>query len=282
MLQSPGSTVIVRCDDPAFMIDLAVWANSARVRVVALEQREKDTRARLQLPAAGDAGPLPSTAPSAPVAARTDDEDPETVQEPIPLVAPVSTRGALADTNGAAAVAVPVASEAPNPVVAPVANRCTLLILRNDFESLMAAMLTANGARAQNMEVVIYFSFWGVNLLRGERPRRDLVAQRVSFLQRLMKWMMPRGPRRQKMSKMHMGGAGKGMMEYFMRRNNVMGLAELIDEAVESEVRFIVCTMSMGIMGIEKRDLMDLPNMEYGGVTAFVEAARDSRMSLVF
>ena len=55
-----------------------------------------------------------------------------------------------------------------------------------------------------------------------------------------------------------------------------------IESAVESEVRFMVCTMSMGIMGIQKRDLMDLPNLEFGGVTCFVEQARDSRMALVF
>lgn len=302
LLQHPGRAVVVRCDDPAFMTDLAVWASSARVRVVTLEQHEGDTRARLQLPGPTDAdsGPPMKTAPEtqrldgvndqfeththggrpggkhANGAGFVDARRGPDGQDP--------NQGGVHALEGASILGAPAAaaSQSHLAVAAQPANRCTLLVLRNDFESLMAALLTAHGARAQNMEVVIYFSFWGVNLLRGERPRRDLAAESVSFLQRLMKWMMPRGPQRQKMSKMHMGGAGRGMMEYFMRRNNVMSLSELIDQAVELEVRFIVCTMSMGIMGIQKRDLMDLPNMEFGGVTAFVENARDSRMSLVF
>ena len=112
--------------------------------------------------------------------------------------------------------------------------------------------------------------------------REDVDAEPVSFLQRIMKWLMPRGPKRQKMSKMHMGGFGLSLMEHFMKRNQVLTLTQLIESAVESEVRFMVCTMSMGIMGIQKRDLMDLPNLEFGGVTCFVEQARDSRMALVF
>ena len=143
-------------------------------------------------------------------------------------------------------------------------------------------MLCATTAAAQGMDCAVYFSFWGVNMLRGERPRRDAGKSRASFLQKMMKWMMPKGPKRQKMSKMHMGGVGLGMMEHFMKKNNVMTLAELMDDAVEQNVQFIVCSMSMGIMGIQKRDIMDLPNIEFAGVTAFVELSRRSAMSLVF
>ena len=65
-------------------------------------------------------------------------------------------------------------------------------------------------------------------------------------------------------------------------QNNVMALEEMIESAVKQDVRFVVCTMSMGIMGIEKRDLMDLPNMEYAGVTSFVELSQRSKSTLVF
>jgi peroxiredoxin family protein len=67
-----------------------------------------------------------------------------------------------------------------------------------------------------------------------------------------------------------------------MRKNNVMSLESMIQSAVEQNVRFVVCTMSMGIMGIEKRDLMDLPNIEYAGVTSFVELSQRSKSTLVF
>lgn len=161
-------------------------------------------------------------------------------------------------------------------------NRCTLLVIKNDFESLMAAMMCASTAAAQGMETSIFFSFWGVNVLRADSPRRDVPKGKVSLLQKLMKWMMPRGPRRQKMSKMHMGGMGKGMMQYFMRKNNVLNLEQLMAAAAEQNVKFIVCSMSMGIMGIQKRDIVDLPNIEFAGVSTFIELSRRSSMSLVF
>lgn len=261
LIQRPGQAVVVRADDPGFLTDVVVWANSSRVKVLSLEQKPEGVIARLEFPR----------------------RDPEPEVQDLIEATGASVRPSLAHAPPATSAMMP-RIEAPTEAAtaAPDPNRCTLLVLRNDFESLMAAMLTANAAKAQGMDAVIFFSFWGVNLLRGERPRKDLPKEKVSFLQRLMKWMMPRGPKRQKMSKMHMAGAGRGLMQHFMRRNNVLTLPDLIEQAVDTEVRFMVCTMSMGIMGIQKRDLMDLPNLEFGGVTSFVEQARDSRMSLVF
>ncbi|MEO1338917.1 MAG: DsrE/DsrF/DrsH-like family protein, partial [Myxococcota bacterium] len=166
--------------------------------------------------------------------------------------------------------------------VAPRENIASLCVLRGDFESLMASMLVANGAAAQGMKVHIYFAFWGVNVLRGERPRAGVPGGQTTWLQRLMKWMMPRGPHRQKMSKMHMAGIGKGAMQSFMRKYDVMSLPQLLDSCVEQNITFIVCTMSMNMMGVEKRDIMDLPNIEWGGVSTFVERSKRSAMSLVF
>jgi TusA-related sulfurtransferase/peroxiredoxin family protein len=164
-------------------------------------------------------------------------------------------------------------------VALPRKNKATMLVLRNDFESLMASMMVANASAAQGMSVEVYFAFWGVNVLRSRRPR---ALARVSPLKRMMKWMMPAGPSAQPMSKMNFGGIGLGMMKGFMREQKVLGLPELMREAAEHDVRFIICTMSMGIMGIEKSDLMDLPNLEFGGVTSFSGAARESAFSLVF
>jgi peroxiredoxin family protein len=93
---------------------------------------------------------------------------------------------------------------------------------------------------------------------------------------------MPAGPDAQSMSKMHFGGAGLGMMKHFMKEQQVMSLRELMRQAVDADVKFVVCTMSMGIMGIEKTDLMDLPNLSFGGVTSFTASARESALSMVF
>jgi peroxiredoxin family protein len=168
----------------------------------------------------------------------------------------------------------------------------------------MAALLVANGAAAQGMEVTIFFSFWGLNLLRGDTLERELeVSKRgwfgrmldklmpsrrqrgpsnASLAQRMFKMMMPSGPRTQALGKLNFGGMGALMLQRIMNEQKIMSMPEMLAAAVEQDVRFIVCTMSMGVMGIAKDDLMPLPNMIFGGVATFVEDASRAEMSMVF
>lgn len=164
----------------------------------------------------------------------------------------------------------------------PVENRCTLLVLHNDREALLAALLVGVGAAAQGMEVVMFFTFWGLNLLRGDEPNLKMPKEKVSWAQRMFKWMMPKGPKAQKLGKLNMGGLGKGMLGSIMKRYDLMDIPQLMDTAEQQGIRFVACTMSMQVMGITKRDLCARPNMEFGGVAAFVDAASHSRMSLTF
>jgi peroxiredoxin family protein/rhodanese-related sulfurtransferase len=169
----------------------------------------------------------------------------------------------------------------PGPQIPPREHRATLLVLRNDYETLLSALMVANSSASQGMAVEVYFAFWGINLLRGEKRRKSNEKQ-PGFLQRMMRWMMPRGPRRQQLSKMHWGGLGKFLLELFMRQRSVLSLEQLLQETEKQGVQLKVCTMSMGVMGIQKADLMELPNLSFGGVTSFSEAAGRSSFSLVF
>ncbi len=161
-------------------------------------------------------------------------------------------------------------------------KRATFLVIHNDFESLMAALMIANTTAAQNIETSIFFSFWGVNLLRSDRPRQNEPKKPMTIIHRMFRWMMPRGPGRQPLSKMHFGGAGKAMMLASMRQQNVMDLETLMEAAIESGVQFTVCTMSMSIMGIQKRDIMERDNISFAGVASFVADSAHSDISMVF
>lgn len=158
--------------------------------------------------------------------------------------------------------------------------QCTLLVLHNDREALLAALLVAVGAAAQGMRVMMFFTFWGLNLLRGENlamPR-----EKVSWAQRMFKWMMPKGPAKQKLGKLDMAGMGRSMLGSIMKQYHLMDIPELMATAEEQGVQFVACTMSMQVMGITKRDLAPRGNLDYGGVAAFVESASRSRVSLTF
>lgn len=159
---------------------------------------------------------------------------------------------------------------------------CALLVLHNDLEALLAAMLIANGAAAQGMRTVVFFTFWGLNLLRGDHPNLAAPREKVSLIQRIFKWFMPRGPKRQQLGQLNFGGAGPVLLKGLMKKQNITDLPRLIDEAQGQGVRFVACTMSMGVMGITRRDLAPYPNLDFGGVSFFVGAAREAQLSLVF
>ncbi|MBM4142322.1 MAG: hypothetical protein FJ225_01825 [Lentisphaerae bacterium] len=120
----------------------------------------------------------------------------------------------------------------------------------------------------------MFFTFWGLNVLRRTGPQ----APGKGFLDRMFGMMMPKGPGRLGLSRMSMLGMGTAMMKHVMRRKNVDSLASLIDQAVASGVRLVACTMSMGVMGLTRAELRD--GIEFGGVAAFLAEADEANMTL--
>lgn len=161
-------------------------------------------------------------------------------------------------------------------------NRCSLMVLHNDHEALLAALLVATGAASAGMDTSIFFTFWGLNLLRGDKPNEAAPGKKIGWMQHMFKFLMPKGVKRQKLGQMHFGGAGRGMLDSIMRSQNIMMLPELVATADEQGVRFVACTMSMSVMGIAERDLHPYTNLELGGVAAFVELARGASINMVF
>ncbi len=150
----------------------------------------------------------------------------------------------------------------------------TIVIFSNDFDRAMSAFIIANGAVAMGHKVNLFFTFWGLNILRKKRK----VRVRKGFMDRMFGRMMPRGSSKLKLSKMNMGGMGTRMMKSVMRKKNVFSLEELIESARDQGVRLIACTMTMDIMGLRKEELID--GIEEGGVAAFLEDADHSNVTM--
>jgi peroxiredoxin family protein len=129
---------------------------------------------------------------------------------------------------------------------------------------------------------MVFFTFWGLNLLRGDRPNLNAPKEKASFMQTMFKWMMPKGPKRQGLGQLNFGGMGASIMGGIMRNKNIQDLPALIKGAREQNVRFVACTMSMAVMGISQRELEPYDNLEFGGVATFVEAGRNAPLTLVF
>lgn len=150
----------------------------------------------------------------------------------------------------------------------------TMVCFSGDLDKALASFIIANGAAAMGRKVTMFFTFWGLNVIR----RHEKVAVKKNFISRMFGMMMPRGARRLKLSQMNMAGAGAGMIKGLMKKYRVPQLQELIEQAREAGVKLIACNMSMELMGIQEDELID--GVELGGVAAYLDAAEDSGVNL--
>jgi len=150
----------------------------------------------------------------------------------------------------------------------------TLVVFSNELDKALASFVIANGAAATGNPVTMFFTFWGLNILRKQQ------SPKVSkgLLDKMFGMMMPKGPEQLILSKLHMFGMGTLMMKYVMKSKNVAALNELIDQARENGVRFIACQMSLDVMGIKPEELIS--GVEIGGVATYINAAENSDLNL--
>jgi len=153
-------------------------------------------------------------------------------------------------------------------------NAKTLIVFSGELDRALASFIIANGAAAMGQQVTMFFTFWGLNVLR----RPEAVPVKKNIIEKMFGWMLPRGADRLKLSRLNMGGAGTAMMKAVMKAKNVDPLPRLIKSAQENGVRLIACQMSMDIMGIKPEELID--GVEVGGVATYISAADQARVNL--
>lgn len=166
-----------------------------------------------------------------------------------------------------------LAAAGVNAMTSPV-KKTTLVLFSNDFDKTMAAFILATGFASLGHEVSIFFTFWGLNVLRknpGPKVKKDI-------LSRMFGMMMPKGATKLVLSKMHMMGAGTAMMKYVMDSKKITSLPELIKQAREMKVKFIACEMAMNVMGIKIEEL--LYDVDTAGVANFAELSEKSGTTL--
>ncbi|QRN85106.1 DsrE/DsrF/DrsH-like family protein [Clostridia bacterium] len=140
----------------------------------------------------------------------------------------------------------------------------TMVVFSGDLDKAIAAFIIANGAAAMGKQMTLFFTFWGLNILRKDSK----ISLKKSPIERMFGMMMPRGAKKLTLSKMNMGGMGTKMMQKVMKDKNVTSLEDLVNSALESGVKIVACTMSMDIMGLQKEELID--GIEYAGVASYL------------
>ncbi|SDE88507.1 NADPH-dependent 2,4-dienoyl-CoA reductase, sulfur reductase [Fontibacillus panacisegetis] len=150
----------------------------------------------------------------------------------------------------------------------------SMVVFSGDLDKAIASFIIANGAAASGKKVTMFFTFWGLNVIR----RPDKVQVNKSMIGRMFGAMMPRGSRKLSMSKMNMMGIGAKMIRGVMKNSNISSLEELMQTALDQGVEIVACQMSMDVMGITREELID--GVKIGGVGYYLGKADESGINL--
>lgn len=150
----------------------------------------------------------------------------------------------------------------------------TLIVFSDDLDKALAAFVLANGAAATGEKVTIFFTFWGLNVIK--KVHKPSVSK--DLFGRMFSMMLPANSKKLALSKMNMMGMGSKMMRYIMKLRGIDSLESLRQQALDSGVEFIACQMSMDVMGVKREELLD--EVVVGGVASYMERAEKSNVNL--
>lgn len=150
----------------------------------------------------------------------------------------------------------------------------TFVVFSGELDKAMASFIIACGAAAMGKEVTMFFTFWGLNILRKEQAP----SVEKEPMEKMFGMMMPKGAYALPLSNMNMMGIGTKMMKNVMKQKNVDDIHTLINNAQAAGVHFVACAMSMDVMGIKPEELID--GVEVAGVATYLGKTDDSNLNL--
>lgn len=153
-------------------------------------------------------------------------------------------------------------------------DNTTIVVFSQDLDKAIAAFIIASGAASMGKKVSLFFTFWGLNILR--RPKR--VRVKKTGIEKMFGRMMPRGVNKLPISNMNMLGMGPKMIRSIMKKKNVDSLAVLMQQAFDLGIKIVACAMSMDIMGIKKEELID--GVSIGGVATYLADTTEANHNL--
>jgi peroxiredoxin family protein len=144
-----------------------------------------------------------------------------------------------------------------------------------DYDKALAALILANTAREIELDVTMFFAFWGLMLLRD--PEKMSFEDKTVF-EKMFGIVTPKGPEKLPLSKMNMAGIGEKMLKKMMADDDVPTLAAFLKGAREKGVKFYGCKLSIDVMGLKMEEL--LPEVEIMEAKEYLKDALESDIQL--
>lgn len=149
----------------------------------------------------------------------------------------------------------------------------TIVVFSGDLDKAIAAFIIANGALTMGKKVTMFFTFWGLSILK-----RKNIDTNKSLIEKMFSFMLPKNSKELPISKMNMFGTGPKMIRWIMKKKNIMSLETLMAESLKNEANLVACTMSMDVMGVKKEELID--QISFGGVGQYLGEADKANKNL--
>ncbi|MEK3949692.1 DsrE/DsrF/DrsH-like family protein [Paenibacillus sp. FSL H7-0703] len=154
-------------------------------------------------------------------------------------------------------------------------KRMNLLMFSGDYDKAMAGLILANTARELDVDVTMFFAFWGLSLVRD--PEKMTLEDKTIY-EKIMGWMTPKGPEELPLSKMNFSGLGKLMLTEMIEDNEAPKLIHFLKGARKKNVKFYACKLSVEIMGFKPEEF--IPELEIIEAKTYLKDALESDMQL--
>ena len=152
-------------------------------------------------------------------------------------------------------------------------DKVAIVIFSGDLDKVLASFVIATGAAALGQEVSMFFTFWGLSVLKKKSSLAD-----KNIFEKAMAVMSPGNSEELPVSQMNYFGIGAKMLRKMMADKNVASLEEMMEMAQEMGVKMLACEMSRDVMGVSEEELM--PGLEPAGVASFLSESLRSRTNL--
>ena len=153
-------------------------------------------------------------------------------------------------------------------------EKMTIIFFSGTMDKAIAMLILVTTAASMDMDVSVFFTFWGLNFLKKGRRFKG-----KNIMQRMLEFIVPKGKRNLPLTYFNMFGMGPWMMEKLMQKTKTPSIDELFKLAKELNVKFYACSTSCNVMGIEKDNLVDGVTDVVGAAT-FLKEAKEAKINL--
>jgi peroxiredoxin family protein len=154
-------------------------------------------------------------------------------------------------------------------------EKATIVVFSGELDKALASFIIANTAASMGMDVTMFFTFWGLNVIKKNRGR----LQSKGLMRKMLNWMNRGGSQRLPLSKFHMFGLGTWMMKKLMGEVRMPSLEDSIATAKRLGVKFVACTTTIGVMGLGEDAF--IPEVDsLAGAATFLGEARKGTVNL--